>query len=185
MSAITLEDLAKLINKPPEKKPRKKTERTAKQELEMKERMAVMREKSLEARKKKSEGKKSELPVLHNKVEVTAADHHRPQAEVKQTELFEKHYASKLDKLDESMGQIRESLYEMKQMKKEKAEQRRKEKEEQLAKVDVPENLEKQEIKQPVNEIIKASTQQMSQGVVIPNPNKIPKNTNYKSFFKR
>lgn len=192
MATLTIEDLAKLINKPPEKKPRKKTERTAKQEEEMKERMKLMREKSLEARKKKAEGKNSALPLIENKIDVGTPQglaperHLTPKAE---SSLFEKQYANKLDKLDESMGHIKESLTEMKQMKLEKAERRKKEKEEEQAKKEVKstdDTLEKKSLNQPINEVVQTpNQQQVPNGATPYNPNKIAKNTNYKTFFKR
>ena len=196
MSALTIEDLAKLINKPPAKKPRKKTERTAKQEEEMKERMKLMREKSLEARKKKAEGKNSALPLIENKIDVGVPQAQQTQVQQTQAQLpkaesslFEKQYANKLDKLDESMGHIKESLTEMKQMKLEKAERRKKEKEEEQAKKEVKstdDTLEKKSLNQPINEVVQTPTQQQVPNGATPyNPNKIAKNTNYKTFFKR
>ena len=191
MAALTIEDLAKLINKPPEKKPRKKTERTAKQEEEMKERMKLMREKSLEARKKKAEGKNSALPLIENKIDVGVPQAKQAQVQLPKAEssLFEKQYANKLDKLDESIGHIKESLTEMKQMKLEKAERRKKEKEEEQAKKEVKstdDTLEKKSLNQPINEVVQTPTQQQVPNAATPhNPNKIAKNTNYKTFFKR
>jgi len=109
----------------------------------------------------------------------------RPQLETNSSDLFEKKYASKLDKLDETMGSIQSSLSEMKQMKKDKLESRKREKEEKEKKETLPEkekelttNRLQAELK-PQAELITNRPQAEL------NPNKIPKSSNYRSFFKR
>jgi len=179
---MTIEDLAKLINPPSVKKPRKKAERTQEQEDAMMSRMAVMREKSLEARKKKKEAKNT-LPPVENII-VTPLEKQQPKVVAPtrpEGELFEKHYANKLDKLDENMSNIKESLSEMKEMKRQKAEERKREKEQTIkAKEEEKEKKDSEIQKQPapVANVVTPTP-------VAINPNKIPKNTNYKSFFKR
>ena len=61
MSNLTIEDLAQLINQAPKaKKPRKKAEQTPEQRELMLEKLALMREKSLEKRNAKKAELKAE-----------------------------------------------------------------------------------------------------------------------------
>ena len=114
---ITMADLAVLLAKTTtEKKARKKATRTPEQEIAMKEKLKLMREKSLANRKAKSEERISVLKtVLTPSLEIKKI------SESDSNELFEKKYNSKFEKLDETITHIKSSLDEMKELKKKKA----------------------------------------------------------------
>jgi hypothetical protein len=101
-------------------------------------------------------------------------------------DLFEKKYNSRFEKIDESMGEIKSHLTEMREQKKAKAEAKAKlllEKSQDL------ENPERKEIeKVPTQEKSNVSVQSFNtpQPIqIISNPNKIAKVQNMKSLFKK
>jgi hypothetical protein len=169
---FSMDDLAKLLQTA-QKKPRKKKELTEEQTTKMKERLAMMREKSLEARKKKADSKPQPvvLPVA-GKTPIPSLEIKRL-SEKDHDELFEKKYNSKFEKIDETMGHIKTSLEEMKELKKQKALERQKAKEE---KVET-----KVENNKPI-EIVETSKHSTP---IVSNPNKVPKMPDYKNMFKK
>ncbi len=192
MSNLTIEDLAALINQAPKaKKPRKKAEQTPEQRELMLEKLALMREKSLEKRNaKKAEVKAEPVVIAEPKAKAQPQVQAPPQPAPVQpnNDLFEKHYNSKFEKLEESISGINSSINQMKQMKIEKAELKKKKAEE---KIQLEESKKTEESKEEVLSQVKTQ----SQGDVVNiqptppqnlNPNRVMRpNTNYKSFFKR
>ncbi len=192
MSNLTIEDLAALINQAPKaKKPRKKAEQTPEQRELMLEKLALMREKSLEKRNaKKAEVKAEPVVIAEPKAKAQPQVQAPPQPAPVQpnNDLFEKHYNSKFEKLEESISGINNSINQMKQMKIEKAELKKKKAEE---KIQLEESKKTEESKEEVLSQVKTQ----SQGDVVNiqptppqnlNPNRVMRpNTNYKSFFKR
>jgi len=189
MSTLTIEDLAALINQAPKaKKARKKTEQTPEQRELMLEKLALMRAKSLENRNSKKAETKPEPQVVEPKAKPQPKAQAPPQPQVQaqpNNDLFEKHYNSKFEKLEESIGSITSSINEMKQLKLEKAELKKKKAEEKVQLVE-----KKEEHKEEVLSQVKPQCQ--GDVVIQPtppqnlNPNRVMKpNVNYKSFFKR
>ena len=191
MSNLTIEDLAALINQAPKaKKPRKKAEQTPEQRELMLEKLALMREKSLEKRNAKKAEAKTEPVVAEPKAKAQPQVQAPPPPAPVQpnNDLFEKHYNSKFEKLEESISGINSSINQMKQMKIEKAELKKKKAEE---KIQLEESKKTEESKEEVLSQVKTQ----SQGDVVNiqptppqnlNPNRVMRpNTNYKSFFKR
>ena len=97
MSNLTIEDLAQLINQAPKaKKPRKKAEQTPEQRELMLEKLALMREKSLEKRNAKKAQAQAE-PVVAVEPKAKAQPQVQappPQPVQPNNDLFEKHYNS-------------------------------------------------------------------------------------------
>jgi hypothetical protein len=190
MSNLTIEDLAALINQAPKaKKPRKKAEQTPEQRELMLEKLALMREKSLEKRNAKKAEVKPEPVIAEPKAKAQPQVQAPPQPAPVQpnNDLFEKHYNSKFEKLEESISGINNSINQMKQMKIEKAELKKKKAEE---KIQLEELKKTEESKEEVLSQVKTQ----SQGDVVNiqptppqnlNPNRVMRpNTNYKSFLK-
>lgn len=191
MSNLTIEDLAALINQAPKaKKPRKKAEQTPEQRELMLEKLALMREKSLEKRNAKKAEVKAE-PVIAEpkakpqpKAQLQVQAPPQPQAVQPNNDLFEKHYNSKFERLEESISGINNSINQMKQLKLEKAE---------LKKKKAEEKAQQEEKNKESNEEGLSQVKTQSQGDVVQptppqnlNPNRIMRpNVNYKSFFKR
>lgn len=122
---INMEELAKLIQSNLIKKPRKKKERTAEQETAMKEKLSMMRKKLLDNRVAKAlvkiDGTTSQSLVKTD----SETTYRHPNIEVKShDELFEKKYNNKFEKLDESIGEIKNSISEIKELKKNKAQRK-------------------------------------------------------------
>lgn len=191
MSNLTIEDLAALINQAPKaKKPRKKTEQTPEQRELMLEKLALMREKSLEKRNAKKAEVKAEPVITEPKAKAQPKAQPQVQAPAPapapvqpNNDLFEKHYNSKFEKLEESINGINNSINQMKQLKLEKAELKKKKAEEKI-------QLDEKKKEEGLSQV---KTQ--SEGDVVNiqptppqnlNPNRVMKpNVNYKSFFKR
>jgi hypothetical protein len=175
-STFSMDDLAKLLQQANTKKPRKKIERTAEQEVAMKEKLALMREKSMANRQAKAASKPP--PVIQQPQQIIEPVRTLEVQKLNEKDtdaLFEKKYNSRFEKLDQTMEHVKLSLDEIREMKKQKVLERQKAKEE--AKV-IP------EIK--LNE----STQQIksiaTQPISIPiNPNRVPKTPDYRNLFKR
>jgi hypothetical protein len=186
MSGLTIDDLAKLIAQAPKpKKQRKKAEQTPEQRELMLEKLTIMREKSLENRN----AKKTKEPVTEPKLKPQIQP--QPQVQVQpNNDLFEKHYNSKFEKLEESIGNINNSINEIKQLKLEKAKKKAEKKEEEV-KVQLQEKEKVEDLKPKEEGLSLSQVKTLSQGGVsistppqILNPNRIMK-PNYKSFFKR
>ena len=193
MSNLTIEDLAALINQAPKaKKPRKKAEQTPEQRELMLEKLALMREKSLEKRNAKKAEVKPEPQVVEPKAKPQPKAQPQPQVQAPpqpaqvqpNNDLFEKHYNSKFEKLEESINGINSSINQMKQLKLEKAELKKKKAEEKIQL-----QVEKNEKEEGLSNV---KTQSQGDVVIQPtppqnlNPNRVMKpNVNYKSFFKR
>ena len=172
MSApLTIDDIAKLLQTT-QKKPRKKIERTEEQTSKMKERLAMMREKSLQARQAKALNKTPDVVRTET-----------PSLEVKKLneqdtdQLFEKKYNSRFEKIDETMGEIKSHLSDIKVLKKQKALEKAKakeEKEEAPRKVVIDEVVHQVQINKP-----------LVPSIVVTNPNRVPKTIDYRNMFLR
>lgn len=102
---LTKEDLLAILGKK-DRAPRKKREMTEEAETKMRTRLAEMREKSLDVRRKNKELKeKGALPPQES-----------------QYDIFEKKYNSQLDRVQESVTQIHSHISEMRREKAEKRE---------------------------------------------------------------
>ena len=187
-SGLTIDDIAKLLNasKPVEKPKRKPVERSAQQKEAMLERLAIMRAKANENRKEKAKYINKELEEI-NTIEHGTSLEVKKMNEKNTDDLFEKKYNSRFEKIDETMGEIKSHLTEMREQKKAKAEAKA-----QLLAKAVPKPQEEQVTKP--NEIV--PTQEKSNVPVqsfnttqpiqiISNPNKIAKVQNMKSLFKK
>lgn len=180
---FSIEDLANLL-KQTNKKPRKKIERTAEQEKAMKEKLALMREKSMANRQAKAASK----PVVAQQPQPAIIEPQIRTLEVqklneKDTDaLFEKKYNSRFEKLDQTMEHVKLSLDEIREMKKQKVLERQKAKEE--AKV-IPDPIPETRFSTKSDALpqIKPAT---TQPVSIPiNPNRVAKTPDYRNLFKR
>tara|TARA_R110000868_G_scaffold41024_1_gene140674 strand:+ start:188 stop:700 length:513 start_codon:yes stop_codon:yes gene_type:complete len=163
---FSMDDIAKLLQAT-QKPPRKKKILTEEQTIKMKERLAMMREKSLQARQAKA----SKPIVISHDIPVQIPSLEIKKLNEKDTdELFEKKYNSRFEKLDETVGHIKTSLEEMREAKKQKALERQKAKEEKQIEKPV-------EIKQVehVQQVVSSK----------PNPLVIPKVPDYKNMFKK
>ena len=164
---LTIDDIAKLLQTT-QKKPRKKIERTEEQTSKMKERLAMMREKSLQARQAKALNKPPEVVRTETpSLEVKKLNEQDTEA------LFEKKYNSRFEKIDETMGEIKSHLSDIKELKKQKALEKAKAKEE---KVEAPR-------KEVINEVVHQV--QVNKPIVVSNPNKVPKTIDYRNMFIR
>ena len=192
-SGLTIDDIAKLLNasKPVEKPKRKPVERSAQQKEAMLERLAIMRAKANENRKEKAKYINKELEEI-NTIEHGTSLEVKKMNEKNTDDLFEKKYNSRFEKIDETMGEIKSHLTEMREQKKAKAEAKA-----QLLAKAVPKPQEEQvtkpnEIVQPSRELEGLKPSQPVQSFnttqpiqIISNPNKIAKVQNMKSLFKK
>ena len=173
---FSMDDIAKLLQAT-QKPPRKKKQLTEEQTIKMKERLATMREKSLAARQAKAAA--NPIIVNHNIPVVAPSLEIKRLSEKDHDELFEKKYNSKFEKMDETMGHIKSSIEEIKELKKQKALERQKAKDEAREKqIETP----KVEIKQ-VQHVQPIQTTQVVSSK--PNPLVIPKLPDYKNMFKK
>ena len=163
---FSMDDIAKLLQAT-QKPPRKKKILTEEQTIKMKERLAMMREKSLQARQAKA----SKPIVISHDIPVQIPSLEIKKLNEKDTdELFEKKYNSRFEKLDETVGHIKTSLEEMREAKKQKALEKQKAKEE-------------KQIEKPVEQVQQVQQPQMVSSK--PNPLAIPKVPDYKNMFKK
>lgn len=126
MDKLSKEELMKILAKAAApKKERKKAERTDEQKKELTERLARMREKSLENRLAKKAGDKK--PEIEKALSLAKVSN------MPSEDIFEKKYGSTLEKLGEVLGRVDANMTDIKEMKKMKAEARQKEKEEAAA----------------------------------------------------
>jgi len=169
---LTIDDIAKLLQTT-QKKPRKKIERTEEQTSKMKERLAMMREKSLQARQAKALLKPEVVSTPQvQSLEVKKLNEQDTEA------LFEKKYNSRFEKIDETMGEIKSHLSDIKELKKQKALEKAKAKEE---KVEAPRKEVNNEVVSQVHNVIP----QVNKPIVVSNPNKVPKTIDYRNMFIR
>ena len=168
---FSMDDIAKLLQAT-QKPPRKKKILTEEQTIKMKERLAMMREKSLQARQAKA----SKPIVISHDIPIQTPSLEIKKLNEKDTdELFEKKYNSRFEKLDETVGHIKTSLEEMREAKKQKALEKQKAKEE-------------KQIEKPVEIKQVEHVQQVQQPQMVsskPNPLAIPKVPDYKNMFKK
>jgi hypothetical protein len=169
---FSMDDIAKLLQAT-QKKPRKKKELTEEQTIKMKERLAMMREKSLQARQAKA----SKPIVISHDIPIQTPSLEIKKLNEKDTdELFEKKYNSRFEKLDETVGHIKTSLEEMREAKKQKALEKQKAKEEkQIEKPVEIKQVEHVQQVQPIQQVVSSK----------PNPLAIPKVPDYKNMFKK
>lgn len=164
---LTIDDIAKLLQTT-QKKPRKKIERTEEQTSKMKERLTMMREKSLQARQAKALNKPEVIstPQIQS-LEVKKLN------EQDTEQLFEKKYNSRFEKIDETMGEIKSHLSDIKELKKQKA----------LEKAKAKEEAPKKEASPEVVSVVHNVIPQVNK--VVTNPNKVPKIIDYRNMFIR
>lgn len=172
---LTIDDIAKLLQTT-QKKPRKKIERTEEQTSKMKERLAMMREKSLQARQAKALLKPEVMSTPHPQSGVQSLEVKKLN-EQDTEQLFEKKYNSRFEKIDETMGEIKSHLSDIKELKKQKALEKAKAKEE---KVEQPR-------KEVINEVVHQVqvNKPLVPSIVVSNPNKVPKTIDYRNMFIR
>tara|TARA_R110000868_G_scaffold10675_1_gene51939 strand:+ start:5318 stop:5839 length:522 start_codon:yes stop_codon:yes gene_type:complete len=168
---LTIDDIAKLLQTT-QKKPRKKIERTEEQTSKMKERLAMMREKSLQARQAKALLKPEVMSTPHPQSGVQSLEVKKLNEQDTEA-LFEKKYNSRFEKIDETMGEIKNHLSDIKELKKQKALEKAKAKEEAPRKEASP------EVVSQVHHVIPQVNK------VITNPNKVPKTIDYRNMFIR
>ena len=183
---FSMDDIAKLLQAT-QKPPRKKKQLTEEQTIKMKERLATMREKSLAARQAKAAA--NPTIVNHNIPVQTPSLEIKRLSEKDHDELFEKKYNSKFEKMDETMGHIKSSIEEIKELKKQKALERQKAKEEKLVetpKIQPIQHTQSVQQTQPAQVVsIKQNpfhreTITNSSGMTI-----VPKLPDYKNMFKK
>ena len=191
-SGLTIDDIAKLLNasKPVEKPKRKPVERSAQQKEAMLERLAIMRAKANENRKEKAKYINKELEEI-NTIEHGTSLEVKKMNEKNTDDLFEKKYNSRFEKIDETMGEIKSHLTEMREQKKAKAEAKAKLLLEKSQDLENPERKEIEKV-QPSRELEGLKPSQPVQSFnttqpiqIISNPNKIAKVQNMKSLFKK
>ncbi len=184
---FSMDDIAKLLQAT-QKKPRKKKELTEEQTIKMKERLATMREKSLQARQAKASKVASNPVIINHDIPVQM-----PSLEIKRLsekdhdELFEKKYNSKFEKIDETMGHIKSSIEEIKELKKQKALERQKAKEEKQIEtpVEIKQVQHIQQVQQTQPETRFSTKSNALPAQVKTNSLVIPKMPDYKNMFKK
>ena len=120
---LSLDDIQKLISSsaPKPKAKRKSVEQTDEQKAKMLDRLALMRAKANENRALRSKPITDELKII-NTIEHGSSLEIKKLNEKDTDALFEKKYNSRFEKLDESVGEIKSHLSEMREAKKAKAE---------------------------------------------------------------
>jgi hypothetical protein len=141
-ATLSLDDIQKLISAsaPKPKAKRKTAEQTDEQKAKMLDRLALMRAKANENRALRSKSMTDELKTI-NTIEHGSSLEIKKLNEKDTDALFEKKYNSRFEKLDESVGEIKSHLSEMREAKKAKADAKAREAEEKK------QNLEKVESK--------------------------------------
>ena len=122
-ATLSLDDIQKLISAsaPKPKAKRKTAEQTDEQKAKMLDRLALMRAKANENRALRSKPITDELKTI-NTIEHGSSLEIKKLNEKDTDALFEKKYNSRFEKLDESVGEIKSHLSEMREAKKAKAE---------------------------------------------------------------
>lgn len=124
MEKLSKEELLKVLAKAVAPvKPRKKAERTEEQQKELTDRLAKMREKSLEVRSAKKKDKDAPSPLVSKALDLAKSN------TAPREDIFEKKYGSTLEKITEVLGRVDNNMNDLKEMKRLKAEARRMEKE--------------------------------------------------------
>ena len=141
-ATLSLDDIQKLISAsaPKPKAKRKSAEQTDEQKAKMLDRLTLMRQKASENRELRSRAMTNELKTI-NTIEHGSSLEIKKLNEKDTDALFEKKYNSRFEKLDESVGEIKSHLSEMREAKKAKADAKAREIEEKK------QNLEKVESK--------------------------------------
>ena len=121
-ATLSLDDIQKLISAsaPKPKAKRKTAEQTDEQKAKMLDRLAIMRAKANENRALRSKSMTDELKTI-NTIEHGSSLEIKKLNEKDTDALFEKKYNSRFEKLDESVGEIKSHLSEMREAKKAKA----------------------------------------------------------------
>jgi len=147
-ATLSLDDIQKLISAsaPKPKAKRKTAEQTDEQKAKMLDRLALMRAKANENRALRSKSMTDELKTI-NTIEHGSSLEIKKLNEKDTDALFEKKYNSRFEKLDESVGEIKSHLSEMREAKKAKADAKAREIEEkkQLLEKAVPKESEPSE----------------------------------------
>ena len=193
-ATLSLDDIQKLISAsaPKPKAKRKSAEQTDEQKAKMLDRLTLMRQKASENRELRSRAMTNELKSI-NTIEHGSSLEIKKLNEKDTDALFEKKYNSRFEKLDESVGEIKSHLSEMREAKKAKAEAKLLEKasQKQTEKVEPVEPVEPVKSSDPVyNKPITQSqpqptkpiTQSQQQQYVQPQVTKLP---DFKKMFKR
>ena len=122
-ATLSLDDIQKLISAsaPKPKAKRKSAEQTDEQKAKMLDRLTLMRQKASENRELRSRAMTNELKSI-NTIEHGSSLEIKKLNEKDTDALFEKKYNSRFEKLDESVGEIKSHLSEMREAKKAKAE---------------------------------------------------------------
>ena len=183
---LSLDDIQKLISAsaPKPKAKRKTVEKTDEQREKMLLRLSTMRAKANENRALRSKPITDELKTI-NTIEHGTSLEIKKLNEKDTDALFEKKYNSRFEKLDESVGEIKSHLSEMREAKKAKAEAK------QLLEKAVPKPSEPIEPVKPIEPVyhkpitqpIQSTQPQQSQPqYVLPQVTKLP---DFKKMFKR
>ena len=147
-ATLSLDDIQKLISAsaPKPKAKRKTAEQTDEQKAKMLLRLSTMRAKANENRALRSKSMTDELKTI-NTIEHGSSLEIKKLNEKDTDALFEKKYNSRFEKLDESVGEIKSHLSEMREAKKAKADAKAREIEEkkQLLEKAVPKETESSE----------------------------------------
>lgn len=195
-ATLSLDDIQKLISAsaPKPKAKRKTAEQTDEQKAKMLDRLALMRAKANENRVLRSKSMTDELKTI-NTIEHGSSLEIKKLNEKDTDALFEKKYNSRFEKLDESVGEIKSHLSEMREAKKAKADAKAREAEEKK-KVQPSEPVEPVEPVQPSEPVYNkpiqptqpkpitqpTQSQPQQQQYVQPQVTKLP---DYKKMFKR
>ncbi len=190
-ATLSLDDIQKLISAsaPKPKAKRKTAEQTDEQKAKMLDRLAIMRAKANENRALRSKSMTDELKTI-NTIEHGSSLEIKKLNEKDTDALFEKKYNSRFEKLDESVGEIKSHLSEMREAKKAKADAKAREIEEKKKVEPVPKENEPSEPvynkpiqptqPKPITQPTQSQPQQ--QQYVQPQVTKLP---DYKKMFKR
>ena len=186
---LSMDDIQKLISAsaPKPKAKRKSAEQTDEQKAKMLDRLALMRAKANENRALRSKPITDELKSI-NTIEHGTSLEIKKLNEKDTDALFEKKYNSRFEKLDESVGEIKSHLSEMREAKKAKAEAKAREIEEKkqlLEKVESKPSESSEPVKyEPIpNKPIQSIQPQQSQPqYILPQVTKLP---DFKKMFKR
>lgn len=124
MEKLSKEELLKVLAKAVAPvKTRKKAERSEEQQKELSDRLAKMREKSLEVRSAKKKEKEAPSPLVSKALDLAKSE------PPPRDDIFEKKYGSTLERITEVLGRVDTNMNDLKEMKRLKAEARRLEKE--------------------------------------------------------
>ena len=124
MEKLSKEELLKVLAKAVAPvKTRKKAERSEEQQKELTDRLAKMREKSLEVRSAKKKEKDAPSALVSKALDLAKRD------PATHDDIFEKQFGSTLEKITQVLGRVDNNMSDLKEMKRLKAEARRMEKE--------------------------------------------------------